>query len=107
MNKKYYKTSSTTIELVHDIINMVMQEPTRKETLVKALERNESLTATYELGFFEMDVYQEGFYLTLNGTRCSYSIYAKDIDGELELTRKPRNLQYSHSYSGNTYYNWR
>lgn len=71
-------------------------------TLHKACERNMILTSTYGMGFAEMDVYKEGFYLTITGTRCKFSVYAEDRDGELViLDRKPNESKLHKLYTDN------
>lgn len=76
-------------EIVRDIVKSVLSDESRKQTLEKALYRNHILTSEYDLNFVKLSIYKEGFYLTLEGTRCDYKIFAKDNDGDLELTRKP------------------
>lgn len=60
------------------------------ERLVATLDRNNYLTSCWDLSSGEMVVYKEGFYLTLEGTRCKFSVFAWDRDGEMEIAdRKP------------------
>nr|DAG75260.1 MAG TPA: hypothetical protein [Caudoviricetes sp.] len=57
---------------------------------MKALERNNSLTSTYSLSNCDMTIYKEGWFIKLTGTRCSFTLFAYDNDGEIELAnRKP------------------
>lgn len=76
-------------KIAKDIVKLVLADANRKQTLEKALTRNYMLTSTYDLEYVELEVYKEGFYLKLIGTRSQYKVYAKDNDGKLELTRKP------------------
>lgn len=74
-------------ELAQDIMNML---PESKMTALRnACSRNEWLTSSYGLEDMTMTVYLEGFKLKLEGCRSTFSVYAKDNDGELEITRKP------------------
>lgn len=75
-------------EIAIDMINRMPDE--KKNVLRKALDRNLILTSSRNLENGTMTVYKEGFYLTLEGTRCSFSVFAYDRDGEFEFTRKPR-----------------
>lgn len=85
--------------IAKQIIDLVYSSP-KKEALENALYRNYLLTSEYDLPFIEMDVYIEGFYITLTGTRCKFSVFAKDNDGELEiLTRKPNESKLRKLYS--------
>lgn len=62
----------------------------KKETLIKALERNNMLTSTYTLSSCDMVIYKEGWFIKLTGARCSFALFAYDRDGEIELAnRKP------------------
>ena len=77
-------------EIIIDIINALPQE--KVITLMNACYRNYLLTTTYELSKASLHVCKEGYYLELEGTRCGFNVFAKDNDGELEITRKPHNL---------------
>lgn len=71
-------------------IDMLNQMPESKvEQLKKALNRNCFLTSTYILENGTMHIYKEGFYLELFGTRCKFTVWAKDNDGEFVFGRKP------------------
>ena len=64
--------------------------PESKMTALRnACIRNEMMTSSYGLENATMTVYIEGFKLHLDGCRASFSVYAKDNDGEFEITRKP------------------
>ena len=84
-------------EIAREIIKLVMEDNKRKNNLKKALDRNFILTSSYNLEDLTLEIYKEGFYLILEGVRCSYKVFARDDDGKLELIRKPRvlNLIYS------------
>ena len=71
----------------------------KKDALIKALERNNSLTSTYGLSSCDMVIYKEGWYITLTGTRCSFSLFAYDRDGEIEIAnRKPNESKLNKIY---------
>lgn len=74
-------------ELVTQMLNEMPEE--KKVVLGKALLRNFLLTSAKVLSSCTLTVYKEGFHIRLDGTRCSFSVYAKDNDGELEFCRKP------------------
>ncbi len=75
------------VELAQEIMNKLPEE--KKATLAKACERNLMFTSSYGLENVTMTIYLEGFHLKFEGCRSSFSVYAKDNDGELEITRKP------------------
>lgn len=77
------------IPFVVEIIEMVKADEKRNAVLEKALMRNFYLTSSYDLPHGKFTIYKEGWYLELSGTRCGYSVFVKDNDGEMELTRKP------------------
>lgn len=71
-------------------MDMLKEMPeSKKETLKKALYRNWLLTSTYIMESGTLTIYKEGFWLTLNGTRCSFSVFAFDDDGVFRFSRKP------------------
>ena len=74
-------------DIAFDILRAMPAE--RKAVLVKALERNLILTSSWVLSSCTVTVYHEGFLVKLEGTRCSFQVYAKDNDGEYEVMRKP------------------
>ena len=61
----------------------------KKHVLLNALERNFELTSSWLLEHGTLTCYKEGWYITLQGTRCSFSVWAYDNDGELVFHRKP------------------
>ena len=72
------------------VAEMLTQMPeAKKATLVKALERNLILTSSWVLSSCTLTIYKEGWLVKLDGTRCSFSVFAKDNDGEYEFIRKP------------------
>ena len=89
-------------EIAREIITMVMEDTKRKITLEKALDRNFMLTSSYNLEELTLEIYKEGFYLILEGARCSYKVFARDNDGKLELIRKPRVLNKIYSENEKT-----
>lgn len=72
-----------------DMIFDAMPEQ-KKEVFRNACYRNLLMTSTYMLGFSSLNVYKEGYYLTMEGTRSSFSVFMEDNDGELVLKRKPK-----------------
>ena len=89
-------------EIAKEIIEMVMKEDKRKATLEDALYRNFMLTSSYNLEELTLEIYKEGYYLILEGARCVYKVFAKDNNGELELVRKPRELNLIYSENDKT-----
>lgn len=84
-------------EIAMEILSKL--EGSKRDTLIKALERNNSLTSTYSLSSCDMVIYKEGWYITLTGTRCSFSLFAYDRDGEVEIAnRKPNETKLNKIY---------
>lgn len=73
--------------IVSDILNLMPDQ--KKAVLSKALDRNFILTSARVLSSCTLVVYKEGWLVKLDGTRCSFSVFAKDNDGEFVFTRKP------------------
>lgn len=74
-------------EIAQEIMNKL---PESKVTALRnACTRNAMLTSSYGLENMTMTIYKEGFLIQLDGCRSSFSVYAKDNDGEFEITRKP------------------
>lgn len=61
----------------------------KQKALYNAINRNFMLTSEDNLYNTYLNVYKEGYYLHCSGTRCEFSCYLKDNDGELTFTRKP------------------
>lgn len=81
-----------------DILS-VLPEGKRK-TLLNACIRNNYLAAFYGLPEAKMEIYKEGFYLKLSGTRSQFAIYARDNDGILEpQQRKPKESELHKLYT--------
>lgn len=74
-------------EIAAEIMNKLPEA--KMNALRNACIRNSMLTSFYGLENMTMTVYIEGFKLQLDGCRSSFSVYAKDNDGEFEITRKP------------------
>lgn len=74
-------------EIAMDMLKNMPEK--KKEVLKNALSRNYYLTSNWAMEFGTMIIYKEGFLLRLEGTRCSFSVFAYDRDGELEFARKP------------------
>ena len=77
----------------------------KKQSLEKALDRNESLTSARVLSIGDITVYKEGWYLQLYGTRCQFSVYAEDNDGTLIFKRKPKENNLHKLYDQTLYFN--
>lgn len=86
-------------ELAFDIINGYLPEH-KKKALDNALYRNLLLTSTRVLSWCKYTVYKEGWYFQFEGTRCSFSMYVKDNDGEYEVMRKPVDSKLHKLYGG-------
>ena len=91
----------------YEIATRMLQEmpKEKKSSLNKALDRNLSLTSVRVLSFGEITVYKEGWLLTLQGTRCQFSVFAKDNDGEFEFCRKPTESKLHKLYAENLRFN--
>ena len=78
-------------QLNHDLAMRILHEmpKEKKQSLSKALDRNQILTSTRSLSDGLITIYKEGWYLQLKGTRSQFSIYAQDNDGEFIFKRKP------------------
>ena len=74
-----------------EIVAQILKEmPIEKHmVLSKALDRNEVLTSARVLAGCTLTIYKEGWLVKLDGTRCSFTVFAKDNDGEFEFIRKP------------------
>ena len=74
-------------DIAADIMNKLPEG--KLNALRNACTRNAILTGYYGLDSMTLTVYIEGFRIELNGVRSSFSVYAKDNDGEFEIVRKP------------------
>lgn len=75
-------------EIAFDIVDKL--EGKKRISFLKALDRNDWLTSVWTLDTITMIIYKEGFYVTFEGTRCKFSVFAYDRDGEFEIAeRKP------------------
>lgn len=91
------KTRIINKEIALEILNNLPNR--KKEVLVKALNRNFILTSSYVLEQGTLAIYKEGFYLILDGTRVSFSVFAYDNDGKLIIAdRKPNDSKLRHLY---------
>ena len=84
-------------EIVAEILQKMPEN--KKETLRKALDRNLILTSSRVLSCCEMTIYKEGWLVELTGTRCKFSVFAKDNDGQYEFIRKPNKDKLHKLYS--------
>lgn len=91
----------------YEIAAQMMKEmpESKKEVLRKALTRNLILTSSRVMSFGKMTIYKEGWYLELEGTRCSFSVFAKDNDGEFQFCRKPVERLLNKIYDETLYFN--
>lgn len=90
-------------EITKRILNEMPKE--KKESLSKALDRNMILTSARVLSMGEITIYKEGWLLTLYGTRCKFTVFAKDNDGEFKFIRKPRENKLNKLYQQTLYFN--
>lgn len=74
-------------ELIKSMLKEMPQS--KKEQLNKALDRNLYLTSSRTLSYCELTVCKEGWLVKLEGTRCSFTVWAYDRDGQFEFGRKP------------------
>lgn len=77
----------TNREIVASILHQMPKE--KKTVLVKVLQKNFILTSSWVLSSCTLTIYKEGWLVKLDGTRCGFSVFAKDNDGEFEFIRKP------------------
>lgn len=68
-------------DLALDILRAMPEK--KKEALRRALAINNHNTSARMLEHGSMTVYKEGWYVELNGCRCSFAVYAEDHDGEI------------------------
>ena len=66
-----------------------MMPDNKKSSLHNALSRNLEFTTSWGLELGELRAYQNGVYITLQGTRCSFSVYAELVNGKPVFKRKP------------------
>ena len=95
--------STINYEIAKEMLQKMPEE--KKVALEKALDRNYILTSSRVLSFGEMTVYKEGWLLELEGTRCKFSVFAKDNDGEFEFIRKPVEKKLHKLYTENLRFN--
>ena len=74
-------------EIVAEMLEQMPEE--KKIVLGKALYRNFLLTSAKVMSSCTLTVYKEGWLVRLDGTRCSFTVFAKDNDGEYVFMRKP------------------
>jgi hypothetical protein len=83
-----YPLDNINKEIAFDIVDKL--EGKKRISFLKALDRNDWLTSVWTLDTLTMVIYKEGFYVTFEGTRCKFSVFAYDRDGEFEIAeRKP------------------
>lgn len=75
------------LEIVKRILDEMPSE--KKRVLGKALDRNMILTSARVLSGCTLEIFKEGWRVTLHGTRCSFSVFVKDDDGGFIFTRMP------------------
>ena len=92
---------------VNDLIalEMLQQMPhEKKQALANTITRNYMLTSDEHIDNVRIEVYKEGWYLIITGTRCQFAVWAGDNDGEYVFTRKP-NAGKLHKLYGESLYN--
>lgn len=83
-----YPMDENNKRIAFEIVNKL--EGKKRTSFLKALDRNDWLTSVWILETLSMIIYKEGFYVTFEGTRCKFSVFAYDRDGEFEIAeRKP------------------
>lgn len=76
-------------------LRIIEELPTdKKEVLRRAVDRNGMLTSSYNLEHGTLEVYKQGWYLKLEGTRVNFNVWVTDNDGEFVYERKPRVLDF-------------
>ena len=91
--KMYYEINH---EIAMDMLEAMPEE--KKKVLRKALERNWILVGSYMMDSGNIVIYKEGFYLKLEGSRCSFNVFAFDRDGKFEFARKPHESKLNKIY---------
>lgn len=72
-------------------IEILQQMPEKKKyALSNTITRNYMLTTDSYISNVRIEVYKQGWYLVITGTRCKFAVWAGDNDGEYIFTRKPR-----------------
>ena len=97
------KTKAVNKQIAIDMLENL--SPEKKVVLEKTLDRNEALTSTYALPFGNLRIYKEGWYLTCEGTRCQFSVWYFDNDGELVEGRKPAESKLNFLYEESLAFN--
>ena len=83
-----YPLDKNNKEIAFEIVHKL--EGKKRTSFLKTLDRNDWLTSVWILEGLTMIIYKEGFYVTFTGTRCKFSVFAYDRDGEFEIAeRKP------------------
>lgn len=99
----WYSLDKINKEIAFDIVHKL--EGKKRTTFLKTLDRNVRLTSVWSLEELTMIIYKEGFYVTFEGCRCKFSVFAYDRDGEFEIAeRKPNDSKLHPLYitSGHT-----
>ena len=79
------------LEIQKPIMMMIWEAlPEKKRKTFEAAEyRNRYLTSEYMLRNGRITTYIEGWYLELEGCQSRFAVFAKDVDGCVEICRKP------------------
>ena len=86
------------------VTEMLSQMPDNKKvSLQNCCRRNDIFTTEYIPSYLGVEVYREGFRITLEGCQCSFSVWAFDRDGVFEFGRMP-SRKTLHYLGGETYY---
>lgn len=72
----------------------------KKEQYIKAVRINCHHTSAFDLDEPILTIYKEGFYLTAKGCRCSFTLWARDNDGELIFEKRKPNESKLHELYG-------
>lgn len=76
-------------EIINIIINLVLEDENKSKTLNNAVDRNFILTSENSLPYCTLEIYKQGYYLILEGTRCNFKVFVEDKDSDLKIKRKP------------------
>ena len=80
-----------------DMLRAMPEE--KNKVLINALTRNDILTSFWGLGNQVVEVYKEGWYINMEGCRCSFAMWVEDNDGEFVFgKRKPKNIHLLYRY---------
>lgn len=90
MTFKNYQAMSGVADMTFEMVLKALPQE-KLDVLDRACYRTFLLTSYYGMSRAELEIYKEGFYLSFEGCRSTFSVYVEDNDGELIVKRKPRN----------------